>query len=82
VPTFPGVDDSLARLRRSGWSVGDAAFGGGGSLVWQVDGQNGENQVRAEGASQVEAWHRACQQAEAVELPQPKRPRGRPRKET
>jgi hypothetical protein len=32
-------------------------------LVWQVDGQNGGNQIRARGDTQAEAWHRACQQA-------------------
>jgi hypothetical protein len=25
VPTYPTVDESFARLRRSGWSVGEAA---------------------------------------------------------
>jgi len=49
MPAYPGVDQSFARLRRSGWSVGEAAFGGGGRLVWQAEGQNGENQIRAEG---------------------------------
>jgi hypothetical protein len=63
MPTCPSVDESFARLRRSGWSVGEAAFGGGGRLVWQVDGQNGENQIRARGDTQAEAWHRACQPA-------------------
>jgi hypothetical protein len=66
MPAYPSVDDSFARLRRSGWSVGEAAFAGGGRLVWQVDGQNGENLIRARGDTQAEAWHRACQQAEAV----------------
>jgi hypothetical protein len=53
MPTLPGVDDSFARLRRSGWSVGEAAFSGGGRLVGQVGGENGENQVRAEVATQI-----------------------------
>jgi hypothetical protein len=66
MPAYPGVDQSFARLRRSGWSVGEAAFGGGGRLVWQAEGTNGENQIRAEGASQAEAWHNACRQAEAL----------------
>jgi hypothetical protein len=46
--------------------VGEAAFSGGGRLVWQVDGQNGENQVRAAANSQAEAWHNACRQAWAL----------------
>ena len=29
MPPYPTVDESLDRLRRAGWSVGDAAFGPG-----------------------------------------------------
>jgi hypothetical protein len=36
------------------------------ALPWQVDGTNGENAILASAATQSEAWHRACQQAEAV----------------
>jgi hypothetical protein len=66
MPAYPAPDESFARLRRSGWSVGEAPFCGNGRLVWQVDGVNGENQVRDQGDSQAEAWHRACQQAEVL----------------
>jgi hypothetical protein len=66
MPAYPSRDESFARLRKSGWSVGEAAFSGAGRLVWRVDGQNGENQIRARGDTQAEAWHRACQQAEAL----------------
>jgi hypothetical protein len=62
VTAYPSVDESLERLRKAGWSVGETAFG----RLWVVDGLNGENAIRAEGATQAEAWHRACDQAQAV----------------
>ena len=34
--------------------------------VWLVTGANGENVLEARGATQAEAWHRACQQAESL----------------
>ena len=49
------VDESIDRLHRAGWSVGDAAFGPEGKLVWYVTGSNGENQVSAQGATRAEA---------------------------
>jgi hypothetical protein len=59
-------DDPLALLHRSGWSIGDTAFQVGDVLVWLVTGSNGENMIRAEGATRAEAWHRAVEQAAAV----------------
>jgi hypothetical protein len=59
---YPSPDESLARLHAAGWTVGEAVFGD----TWLVSGSNGENLVLAEGRTQSEAWHRACQQAEAV----------------
>jgi hypothetical protein len=35
-------------------------------MRWLVTGSNGENELAAEGASQAEAWWRACEQARAV----------------
>jgi hypothetical protein len=63
MPTYPTVDESLDRLRRAGWSVGDAAFGPEHALVWLVTGNNGENVVKAEGRMRAEAYWRACVQA-------------------
>jgi hypothetical protein len=58
------ADAALARLHRAGWSVGDAAFhDGAGGLSWLVWGSNGENLIRAEGATRDEAWGRAIGQA-------------------
>jgi hypothetical protein len=66
-PAFPPAEECLQRLRRSGWSCGEAAFTGmSGRTVWQVDGSNGENRIRAEGATPAEAWWRAVEAAAAA----------------
>jgi hypothetical protein len=59
---YASPDESLACLRRAGWSVGETATAGG----WLVSGSNGENLIYASGLSQSEAWHRAVEQAKAV----------------
>lgn len=61
-PHYPCVDESFARLHRAGWSTGETGSAG----VWLVTGTNGENDIRAEGHTQAEAWYRATLQAEAV----------------
>ena len=49
------------------WSIGDMAYKRpAGGLVWLVSGANGENQIRAEGATQDEALKLAADQARAV----------------
>jgi hypothetical protein len=63
---YRSSDDSFALLHRSGWTIGDPAFGDGNDLVWLVTGSNGENLIRGEGATGAEAWHRAVEQAAAV----------------
>jgi hypothetical protein len=68
--TFPSVDESRDRLHRAGWSVGEIAS----ATRWQVIGSNGENQIKAEGGSQTEAWWRACEQARSVGMLAPARP--------
>jgi hypothetical protein len=63
---YPDAEDSLHRLRRSGWSCGQAAFTSpAGQVVWQVDGRNGENRIRVTGSTPAEAWHRAVEAAAA-----------------
>src|SRR5262249_54033562 len=48
--------EDLAALRRACWSVGDTAFAiDSGGLVWVVSGHNGENLIRAEGATPAAA---------------------------
>jgi hypothetical protein len=54
-------------LHAAGWSIGDAALvGPDGKRVWFVSGSNGENLIRAEGATRGEAWSAAVEQARAV----------------
>jgi hypothetical protein len=53
-------------LHRAGWSIGDTAFAGPGGVVWLVYGTKGGHELRAEALGQVEAWRRACRQAEAL----------------
>ena len=58
----PSVDECRDRLRRAGWSPGEACFG----ALWRVDGSNGENRLLATGATQAQAWWRACVMAREV----------------
>jgi hypothetical protein len=67
---YPTVDESLERLHRAGWSVGDY----GTATRWVVSGGNGENLLFAVGGSRAEAWWRACEQAAAVGMLAPARP--------
>jgi hypothetical protein len=64
-PHPPG-QDYFHRLDHSGWSCGEAGFTGrSGRTVWQVDGSNGDNKLRVEGATPAEAWHPAIETAAA-----------------
>jgi hypothetical protein len=58
--------DSIDRLHRSGWSVGETAWTTESGVVWVVDGRNGENRIQAESTSQREAWRLAITQAREV----------------
>jgi hypothetical protein len=69
---FPSVDESRGRLNRAGWSVGEIAT----ARRWWVTGANGENLVSASGATQAEAWWRACEQARSVGMLAPARRTG------
>jgi hypothetical protein len=59
-------DESFTRLKRAGWSVGDVRILTARGFSWLVTGANGENVIEARGATQAEAWHRACEQAESM----------------
>ena len=64
---LPPDIEALDRLHRAGWSIGDVAYhDGAGGLVWLVSGSNGENLIRAEGATRDEAWDQAVEQARAL----------------
>jgi hypothetical protein len=71
MPAYPSLDESLDRLRRAGWSVGDV----GTATRWLVSGANGENVLFAEARGRAEAWHQACEQAVAVGMLAPPRER-------
>jgi hypothetical protein len=43
MPIYPSVGESLDRLRRAGWSVGDAGFGPEHALLSYVSGNNGDS---------------------------------------
>lgn len=61
------VAEAVVALKRAGWSIGDAALAGlDGRRTWIVSGSNGENLIRAEGATEAEAWRQALEQARAV----------------
>jgi hypothetical protein len=67
----PTSDESFARLKRAGWSVGDVLILTPTGAAWLVTGANGENVLESRGATQAEAWHQACQQAEALGMLRP-----------
>jgi hypothetical protein len=66
---YPTLDESCNRLRRASWSFGWVGDG----FTWQVSGSNGENLLRAEGATRQEAVWKACEQARAVGMLAPAR---------
>ena len=57
------VDESpeslLQILRASGWNLGEVRS----ESVWSVTGSNGENVLIATGATSLQAWQRAIEQA-------------------
>jgi len=59
-------DESFTRLTRAGWSIGDVRVLTAAGPLWLVTGANGENVIEARATTQTQAWHRACQQAEAL----------------
>ena len=63
------TSEAMERLYRAGWTVGDIAITG----CWMVLGTNGENQIRAIGATRAGAWRLACEQAASVWMLAPPR---------
>jgi hypothetical protein len=66
VDSYPTVGESFTRLQRAGWSVCDVRVLTTQGPTWLGSGHNGENAFSARGVTQAEAWHKACQQLEAV----------------
>jgi hypothetical protein len=61
------IAEPLEQLHRAGWSVGVAGLATeAGRIVWVVSGRNGENLIRAEGATEAEAWRGAVEQDRSV----------------
>ena len=66
-PLCASAADAVAQLHRSGWSIGSTAFATDDvGLVWLVSGHNGENLIGAEGATELEAWWAAADQARSL----------------
>ncbi|MGE5756304.1 MAG: hypothetical protein ACM35G_11435 [Planctomycetaceae bacterium] len=86
VGTMPRVESSPAEdqgnvaalvepLEQAGWSIGDVALRGeGGGLIWIVLGRCGSDLLMVSGATRLEAWRRALDQAAAFGM-LPGRPR-------
>jgi hypothetical protein len=56
-PTIPPAEQSYRRLRRAGWSTGEAGFSGpAGRYTHQVDASNGDQRIVGRGATASEAW--------------------------
>ena len=69
------VASLVEQLQQAGWSIGDVALlGEGGGLVWIVLGRRGPDLLMVSGATRVEAWWHALDQAMAVGM-LPGRPR-------
>ena len=56
-------DELFIVLHRTGWSIGETAFGGRDRLTWLVYGTQGGYELRAEASEQAQAWEEACRQA-------------------
>jgi hypothetical protein len=55
------TEDAIAQLHRSGWHLSVTAFTDiGGRTVWEIAGRLGKNQLRVEGSTRDEAWHKAA----------------------
>jgi hypothetical protein len=63
-PTYPTPEESLHRLRRRGWSCGEAGFSyPGGKVIHQVDAVKGNRRIRAGGWTPAQAWAKAVEAA-------------------
>jgi hypothetical protein len=78
---FSPAEESIDRLRRSGWRWGEARLNcGSGRVAYVVYGRNGENLILVPAVTQREAWWRAVEQAAAcgmlADWPRPDEGRG------
>lgn len=63
---YPKVDQSLDRLNKCGWAMGDLCVERPEGRVWIVTGQRGKHWIIAQAPSQAAAWWLACRQAERL----------------
>lgn len=74
--SHPSVEESRALLQRAGWDVRDTIRPDRHLWRWIVAAARGESTIEVSGATQAEAWHRACQQVLAA-TPAASSPRAR-----
>lgn len=74
---YPQVDQSLDRLNKSGWAMGDLCVDHPTGRVWLVTGQRGKHWIIAQAPSQTAAWWLAWQQADQLERER-RKPRRKP----
>ena len=60
MPSPPLPDDAHSHLHRCGWSLGIYSLAGPHGVVCVVEGVNGENVSRGEGATLEAAYQAAC----------------------
>ena len=73
------IGETLRELHRAGWSIGSTAFANlSGGVSWTVDGWNGKNIIRADGATEAAAWRAAIDQARGLGMLCGMEDRGRP----
>jgi hypothetical protein len=61
-------DEAYDRLPSAGWSLGVYSVAGSRGVTCIVEGVNGENMIRGEGATSDAVFQSACDQARAVGL--------------
>ena len=63
---FTSADSSFERLSLSGWRLCLTVFTDcSGQTVWGIDGSQGENQFKVDGATSSDAWRSAMLAAAA-----------------
>ena len=63
---YPTADASADRLKRTGWRVMETSVFDQSERIWVVMTYRSGRLLSATGATQAEAWHRACLPAGAL----------------
>src|SRR5213082_1109941 len=64
---YPQVNQSLERLSRGGWAMGDLCIDRPDGRVWIVTGQRRKHWIIAQAPSQAAAWWLVWRQADLLE---------------